>query len=61
MERRNVVILLGPPGAGKGTQSIVLQRELGIPAISTGDVLRAEIAAGTPLGLRVKETIAAGH
>lgn len=61
MAHRNVIILLGPPGAGKGTQSIVLQRELGIPAISTGDVLRAEIAAGTPLGLRVKETIAAGQ
>lgn len=61
MEPRNVIILLGPPGAGKGTQSTVLQRELGIPAVSTGDVLRAEIAAGTPLGLKVKETIGSGQ
>ncbi len=61
MEHGNVIVLLGPPGAGKGTQSIVLQRELGIPAVSTGEVLRAEIAAGTPLGLKVKETIASGQ
>jgi adenylate kinase len=60
MEYRSVIILLGPPGAGKGTQSLVLQRELRIPAISTGDVLRAEIAAGTALGLKVKETISGG-
>lgn len=57
----NVIILLGPPGAGKGTQSAVLQRELSIPSISTGDVLRAEVAAGTPLGKRVKETLGAGR
>ncbi len=61
MENRNVIVLLGPPGSGKGTQSMVLQRELHIPAISTGDVLRAEIAADTPLGQIVKETIAAGN
>jgi adenylate kinase len=61
MEQRNVIILLGPPGAGKGTQSAVLQRELGIPSISTGDVLRAEIAAETMLGLTVKEAISAGQ
>ena len=57
----NVIILLGPPGSGKGTQSDVLQRELNIPAISTGEVLRAEIAAGTPLGQKVKDTIGAGR
>jgi len=57
----NIIILLGPPGSGKGTQSAVLQRELNIPAISTGDVLRAEIAAGTPLGEKVKDTIGAGR
>jgi adenylate kinase len=61
MENRNVIVLLGPPGAGKGTQSMVLQREVHIPAISTGDVLRAEIAADTPLGQVVKQTIAGGN
>jgi len=61
MENRNVIVLLGPPGSGKGTQSMVLQRELQIPAISTGDVLRAEIAANTPLGQIVKQTITGGN
>jgi adenylate kinase len=61
MENRKVIVLLGPPGSGKGTQSTVLQRELHIPAISTGGVLRAEIAAGTSLGQVVKETIAGGN
>ncbi len=61
MENRNVIVLLGPPGSGKGTQSTVLQRELHIAAISTGDVLRAEIAANTPLGRIVKQTIAGGN
>jgi adenylate kinase len=61
MDSANVIVLLGPPGSGKGTQSDVLQRELHIPAISTGEVLRAEIAAGTPLGQKVKDTIGAGR
>jgi adenylate kinase len=49
-----IVVLLGPPGAGKGTQGERLAAGLGIPKISTGDVIRAAIAAGTPLGLQAK-------
>ncbi len=48
------VIFLGPPGAGKGTQAQLLQQREGIPQISTGDILRAAMAAQTPLGLQAK-------
>ncbi|MFI5231752.1 MAG: adenylate kinase [Gemmatimonadales bacterium] len=49
-----IVVLLGPPGAGKGTQGERIAAALGVPKISTGDVIRAAIAAGSPLGLKAK-------
>src|SRR5579863_9943899 len=55
------VILFGPPGAGKGTQAKRLQSELGLPQISTGDILRQAIQAGTPLGLQVKPIMESGN
>jgi len=48
------LILLGPPGAGKGTQSVVLSKKYNIPHISTGDILRESVKAGLPLGLEAK-------
>lgn len=55
------LVLLGPPGSGKGTQAARLKDELMIPHISTGDLLRAEVAAGTELGLAAKEVMARGE
>ena len=54
------VVLLGPPGAGKGTQGQVLCQHLGVPSISTGDMLREAVAAGTPLGNKVQGIMASG-
>ncbi|MFO1316890.1 MAG: adenylate kinase [Burkholderiales bacterium] len=55
------LILLGPPGAGKGTQASYITSAYGIPQISTGDMLRAAIKAGTPLGVAAKKVMDTGH
>jgi adenylate kinase len=55
------LVLFGPPGAGKGTQSKILTEKRGLPQLSTGDMLRAAIEAGTPLGLSVKVTMDKGE
>ena len=54
------LILLGAPGAGKGTQGEIISKKLGIPTISTGNILRAAVRDGTPVGLRAKALIEAG-
>ena len=54
------LILLGAPGAGKGTQAEILSKKLGIPTISTGNILRAAIKNGTPVGLKAKAYVESG-
>jgi len=54
------IVLLGPPGAGKGTQAIKLATDLGVPQISTGDLFRHNISSGTTLGLEAKKYLDAG-
>jgi adenylate kinase len=55
------MILMGPPGAGKGTQAKVVADHFAIPAISTGDIFRANVSAGTPLGTKAQEFMDAGE
>jgi adenylate kinase len=54
------LIMLGAPGAGKGTQAEILSQKLGVPTISTGNILRAAVKAGTPIGLKAKSFMDAG-
>ncbi len=54
------IVLLGPPGAGKGTQAQIIAGELGVPAISTGDIFRANVSGQTELGLKAKVYMDAG-
>jgi adenylate kinase len=54
------IVLLGPPGAGKGTQAVLLAEKLGVPHISTGDLFRTNIGRATPLGLEAKQYLDAG-
>lgn len=55
------LVLLGAPGCGKGTQAVRLAQDLGVPAISTGEMLRGAVAAASGLGRRVESIMAAGH
>ncbi|HEX2145314.1 MAG TPA: adenylate kinase [Glycomyces sp.] len=54
------LVLVGPPGAGKGTQAEIIAERLGVPKISTGDIFRANVSGGTPLGLKAKQYMDAG-
>jgi adenylate kinase len=55
------VVFMGPPGAGKGTQAVILADSLGVPHVSTGDLFRANVGGGTPLGLEAKKYMDAGE
>jgi adenylate kinase len=55
------ILLMGPPGAGKGTQGAILSDALGLPKFATGDLLRDAVKRGTPLGLQAKAAMEAGH
>jgi adenylate kinase len=55
------MLIMGPPGAGKGTQASVIADRLGVPAISTGDIFRANVSQGTPLGIQAKRYMDAGE
>lgn len=55
------ILLMGPPGAGKGTQGALLAEARGVPKFATGDLLRDAVKRGTPLGLRAKELMEGGH
>jgi len=55
------ILLMGPPGAGKGTQGAILARRLGLPKFATGDLLRDAVKQGTPLGLKAKAVMEAGE
>src|SRR5918997_1609904 len=55
------LILMGPPGAGKGTQATFVAEHFGIPAISTGDIFRANVSQGTPLGLEARRYMDVGE
>jgi adenylate kinase len=55
------LLLMGAPGSGKGTQAAIVASRLGIPAISTGDIFRANVAGGTPLGVEAKKYISRGE
>jgi adenylate kinase len=60
-ERKQFLVLLGPPGAGKGTQAVKIAKEYSIPHISTGDIFRANIKEGTELGRKAKKYLDAGE
>src|SRR5919109_3576758 len=55
------ILLMGPPGAGKGTQGAILGKALGLPKFATGDLLRDAVKRGTPLGRKAKAVMEAGH
>jgi adenylate kinase len=55
------LLLLGPPGAGKGTQALVLRQRLRVPQVSTGEMLRAAVAAGSPIGMRARRYMERGE